>query len=118
MLIIPGIILYLAFALVYPAAVLEDGSATDALKRSYNLTKGHRGNIFVATFCMGILMSIVNLPIVAVTGLLPLTGIDFWPIAALAGIVSDILSQAFLVLSLVMYLSILRTLESRQSLIE
>src|SRR6185503_5406541 len=55
-LIIPGIILFLAFQLVYPIAVLEGGSITETLQRSYNLTKGHRWNILGATFVMGMLL--------------------------------------------------------------
>lgn len=118
LLIIPGIILYLAFRLVYPIAVLEGRTVSETLKRSYNLTKGHKGNIFVATFCMSLLIGITGIPITLMVALLPINGIDFWLVPAIATIISDILSQAMTVLSLVMYLSILRTSESRQSLIE
>jgi hypothetical protein len=50
--------------------------------------------------------------------LLVFNGINYWPLQVLAEIVSDILAQGATVLSLVIYLGILRTLESRQSLIE
>ena len=118
LLIIPGIILYLAFELVYPIAVLEGGSATEILKRSYNLTKGHRWNILGATFLMSLLLTIASAPATMLVTWLALSGVDFWPLQALAFIISDILSQAATILSLVIYLGILRTLESRQSLIE
>ena len=40
LLIIPGIIIWLALTLVYPVAVLEKRSVIDTLSRSWNLTKG------------------------------------------------------------------------------
>jgi hypothetical protein len=116
--IIPGIILFLAFELVYPVAVLEDRTITGTLKRSYDLTKGHRWNILGATFLMSMLTSIAGAPVMIAVTWLTFEGLDFWPLQALAAIVSDILSQGATVLSLVIYLGILRTLESRQSLIE
>jgi hypothetical protein len=67
---------------------------------------------------MSILIAFANAPGTMMATWLALSGVDFWPIQALAAIISDILSQAATVLSLVIYLGILRTLESRQSLIE
>ena len=49
---------------------------------------------------------------------LSISGVHFWPIQALAAIISDIINQGATILSLVIYLGILRTSESRQSLIE
>jgi len=118
MLIIPGIILMLAFKLVYPMAVLEEGSAIEILKRSYNLTKGHRLKILGATFVMSVLISFASAPVTLVVSWLLLSGFHLWPIDVAGAIVSDILSQGATVLSLVIYISILRTLESRQSVIE
>jgi hypothetical protein len=118
MLIIPGFILFLAFELVYPIAALEEGSATNVLKRSYNLTKGYRWKILGATFVMGLLISIAGVPLTLAVAALFLNGVTFWPVQALVAIVSDILNQTGTIMSLVIYLSILRTLESRHSLIE
>src|ERR1700752_1462621 len=42
--IIPGIFLFLAFELVYPMAVLEDGSPMEILNRSFAQAKGFRWN--------------------------------------------------------------------------
>ena len=117
-LIIPGIVLFLAFELVSPIAVLEGGSITGILQRSYNLTKGHRWNIFGATFVMSMLLAVAGAPMSILVVFLTLNGINFWPLHALAAIISDILSQGATILSLVIYLGILRTFESRQSLIE
>ena len=117
-LIIPGIILFLAFQLVYPIAVLEGGSITEILQRSYNLTKGHRWNILGATFVMGMLLAVTGAPVTILVVFLTLSGVNYWPLHAVAAIISDILNQGTTILSLVIYLGILRTFESRQSLIE
>lgn len=116
--IIPGIFLTVAFELVYPIAVLEDGSPTEILDRSYRRTKGHRWQILGATILMSIMIAITGAPASIAASWFVATGINFWPILALAAIISDILSQGATILSLVIYLSILRTLEWRQSVIE
>jgi len=46
-LIVPGIILAMMWSLAVPVKVLENKSATDAMSRSADLTKGDRGRIFV-----------------------------------------------------------------------
>jgi hypothetical protein len=116
--IIPGIFLFLAFELVYPIAVLENHSPIDILKRSYHLTAGYRWNILGATFLMSLMMGIASAPASIGVSLLVFNGVDFWPLQALAAVISDILSEGLTVLSLVIYLSIVRTLESTQSVIE
>ena len=118
LLVIPGIILYLAFELVYPVAVLEGGSPTEILNRSYTMTKGHRWNILGATFVMGMLLAVASAPVTILVAMLAFSGMNYWPLQALAAIISDVLTQGATILSLVIYLGILRTLESRQSLIE
>jgi hypothetical protein len=118
LLVIPGIILYLAFELVYPIAVLEGGSPTEILKRSYAMTKGHRWNILGATIVMSILLAVASAPVTILVASLAFSGMNYWPLQALAAIISDILTQGTTILSLVIYLGILRTLESQQSLIE
>lgn len=50
LLIIPGIILSLMWALTIPVAVLEDKGLRDSVSRSAELTKGNRGRIFVIYF--------------------------------------------------------------------
>ena len=47
LLIIPGIILGLMWALTIPVAVLEDTGLRDSVNRSAQLTKGARGRVFV-----------------------------------------------------------------------
>jgi hypothetical protein len=47
LLILPGIYLALMWALTVPVAVLEDKGLRDSVERSAQLTKGHRGRVFV-----------------------------------------------------------------------
>ena len=117
-LVIPGIILSIVFSLVYPIAVFEKGSASDALRRSAQLTRGHRWNIFLAYFVIGLLVGVVNMGTGGVLGILILNGISFWPLEVAVAIVTDVFAEAFTVLSLVIYVGILRTLASGQSVIE
>jgi uncharacterized membrane protein len=58
LLIVPGILLTLRYALVIPAAVLEDLGVSDSLSRSAALTKGHRGRIFLVYFLLLVLVLI------------------------------------------------------------
>ena len=113
--IIPGIIIGVALQVLYPVAVFEKGSAIDALKRSWELTKGYRWNIFLAGLVVGIVTALASLPGTGVTFLLAINEVHFWPLEALVAIYSDILSDSSTVLSLVIYLGILRTLERGHS---
>lgn len=47
LLIVPGVILFLMWALTIPVAVLEDTGLGDSLSRSRKLTAGHRSRVFV-----------------------------------------------------------------------
>jgi Membrane domain of glycerophosphoryl diester phosphodiesterase len=73
LLIIPGIILALMWALTIPVAVLEDRGLRDSAERSAELTKGTRGRIFVVGFLFVVLMYIFTMlwegPLIALLGL-------------------------------------------------
>jgi glycerophosphoryl diester phosphodiesterase family protein len=73
LLIIPGIILALMWALTIPVAVLEDKGLRDATSRSAELTKGSRGRIFMIYFLYLVLLYIViilwEMPMLAGIGL-------------------------------------------------
>jgi len=116
MLIIPGIILSLAFTLVYPIAVLDKYSPWETIKRSYNLTTGYRLKILGAGILMAIVMVLINIPVSGASAILLSYGVTFWPLHAAAAVISDILEQSTTVLSLIIYLSILRTLGNAFSL--
>lgn len=102
-LIIPGIIVYLASLLVYPIAVLEKGSVTEAFARCIELTRGHWLQIFGAQIILWILLLFISLVGSFFTEVAPV-----WPITAALGIVTQILNQTVTVMSLVMYLSLPR----------
>lgn len=111
-LIIPGIILTLGFELIYPMAALENLGPVEILKRSYNLTKGYKGNIFVARLVFGLLLGAIGIPAGTVLATLGANGVTFWPLQALLSMTTDILNEASTVLSLVIYLSILQRASS------
>ena len=116
--IIPGIILSLCYEVVYPVAVFEKGSAIDVLKRSYELTDGHRLNIFLAGFVISLLVIVCTVPVTAGVTALAVNGMSSVPLAIAAAIFTDILAEASTVFSLIVYLSILRTLEGGRSILK
>lgn len=104
--IVPGIIVGLALALVYPLAILENGSPIEILRRSAELTKGHRGKIFGATLVIWLLLLVVSLPGQGVVAYLAINSEENWPFQAAVAIFVDVIEQVATVLSLVIYLSI------------
>jgi MFS family permease len=59
LLIIPGIILSLGWALTIPVAVIENKGLKESTSRSWFLTKGDRGRIFVVAFLFVVLLYIM-----------------------------------------------------------
>ena len=112
--VIPGIFIALGLSLVFPVAILERGSLFEVLQRSWALTDGHRGNIFLATIAVLILQGLVAWPLKLGGEYLVAHDPAFWPLYAASGIVAAIMQQSTLVLSLVTYLSI-RALWSQSS---
>jgi hypothetical protein len=87
LLIVPGIILALMWALTIPVAVLEDKGLRESTSRSAELTKGSRGRIFMIYFLFFVLMYIVyilwEIPIFAAIGIFargqrPMTALPVW----------------------------------------
>ena len=105
-LIIPGLILSVAFSLVYPIATLENLGPVEILKRSFGLTKGSRWNIFWASVVLGLLVLLLNIPAIVVGAVFAAGGIAFWPVQVVLAMFNDILGEATTVLSLVIYLSL------------
>jgi hypothetical protein len=60
LLVVPGIIFGLWFALVTPAIVVEDLRATKAMSRSKRLASGNLGKIFGTLFVVGIISFIIS----------------------------------------------------------
>lgn len=67
LLVVPGVILATGLALAIPSVILEPRSASAALSRSWELTRGSRWRIFALAFTLLILLYV---PVVAITGLL------------------------------------------------
>lgn len=74
LLIVPGIILALMWALTIPVAVIEDTGLRDSVNRSAELTKGHRGRVFVLGLLVIVLWYAIymiwEIPIFAVIGVM------------------------------------------------
>ena len=116
LLIVPGIILALMWALTIPVAVLEDKGLRDSTSRSSELTKGSRGRIFMIYFLFLVLTYIVyilwEIPILGALGIFshgqrPMTALPVW--TQIAFPVGSFLSQCLvgplltIALSLVYY---------------
>jgi|GEM_PF-991034 len=106
-LIVPGIILSLAFELIYPLATLENLGPVDTLKRSFALTKGYRGSIFVAGLALWLSVGAISLPVQGISVLLMANGMRFWPVEAALAIMVDVVGEVSTILSLMIYLGIL-----------
>lgn len=111
--LVPGIFVSVLLALVYPLAVLEKGSSVDALVDSKELTKGHRWKILGAGIVVYGILFAASFAIqqLATFGT---EAFAFWAIP-LGAIIIDIFNQLPTVLSLVIYLSIRRTLEAEHA---
>ena len=101
--VIPGIIIMLSLSLVYPIAVLEEGSVSETLSRSSALTRGHRIEILCAWIVLGLIMLIPA----GVAVFLADAGL-FWPVTVIAAVASDILGQLQTIMALVIYLGLPR----------
>jgi hypothetical protein len=102
--VIPGIIISLTLVVVYPVAILEKGSPADVLRRSSQLTRGFRWEILGVEIVFGLLGLVTVFPVSFIVAN------PYSPsLAVTASIFTDILKQALTVMSLVMYLTLLRT---------
>jgi len=72
MLVVPGVIFSLWFALTTPAIIMEDLGATRGMSRSRALVKGNLGKVFVVGLLVFLLMMAITLPFGTVGALLPL----------------------------------------------
>ena len=106
-LIVPGIILALAFVPVGPIATLEEHSPVDVLKRSYNLTKGYRWRILGAVIVIWLLCLVLSIPIFVITALVG-SAVNFFLLNAVISMFADVVNASTIVLSLTIYLSLIR----------
>lgn len=109
--IIPGIIVSLAFTVVYPVAIFEKRGPIEVLERSWVLTKGHRWSILGGVIVLALLVGLVSVPASAIAVALAANQVSLWPLEVAAAIFVDIVAEIATVSTLVVYLGILRTLE-------
>lgn len=105
--IIPGIIVMLSFAVVYPVAVLEKGSVNEVFAQSVQLTRGHRLEILATYIVVGMIILVPA----AICGFI-IGMANYFPLTVAASIASDVFEHIFTVLSLVLYLSLPRPRET------
>ena len=74
LLIIPGVIISVALSVAVPAAVEERPGAFKALRRSFELTKGNRWQIFGVFFCLGLINALLQALVWGATALSPTAG--------------------------------------------
>ena len=107
LLIIPGIIVWLALSLAYPIVVAEDTGGTDSLSRSWELTKGYRWKIFVAGLVyIAVSVAItygIQLPVILASAFVFTAGsapIWFAVVSALSSILGAVLPAPLLAIGL------------------
>jgi uncharacterized membrane protein len=111
LLIVPGIIVALALSLVTPVIVAEDAGGTQAMSRSWDLTKGYRWKIFVTGLVyFAVSMAItygIQFPVLMATALVFSQGstpIWFSIISALTSVLGSVLpAPLFAIASCLIY---------------
>jgi hypothetical protein len=68
LLIVPGVILALAWSAAQPALVLEDRGVFDSFRRSLELTRRKRWSIFLLYFLVGLVWLVIELVLLALFG--------------------------------------------------
>ena len=60
--VVPGVVLMTRWAISVPVAMLEEGSARDALRRSREIVSGNGLSVFKVLFAVGALTALVQIP--------------------------------------------------------
>jgi uncharacterized membrane protein YesL len=68
LLLVPGVILMTRWAVSVPVAMLEEGNAREALRRSREIVAGNGWNVFQVLFAVGLLTFLVQIPFLLVAG--------------------------------------------------
>jgi hypothetical protein len=91
LLIVPGIIFLVKFSVSIPALIVEDRRGTDAMSRSWNITKGffwHALGVMVVAWLVTVVVSWVITAIAAIFG-------DFWIIQWIFSAIGQIITAPF-----------------------
>lgn len=107
LLIVPGVILSLMFAVCVPAAVVERLGVVEAFKRSNELTKGYKGLIFATYFLWGILVFGLTMLITWSFSNVESAGLDLLLMLLLQTAVLGMLNSTIYVLTAYIYLGLL-----------
>jgi hypothetical protein len=107
LLIVPGVILSLMLAVCVPAAVVERLGPVEALKRSSELTKGHKGLIFMTYFLWGVLVFALAMVITFSFANGESTGLELLPMLLIQTAVLGMLNSTIYVLTAYIYLGLL-----------
>jgi hypothetical protein len=98
LLIVPGIFLAVAYAVVIPAAVVERPGIKGAFSRSWDLTKGYRWSVLGLLLVMVVIVLIISFAIGAVGGVVAFSTGDFtllivldYLISALSGVLMSVM---------------------------
>ncbi|HEX6183753.1 MAG TPA: YciC family protein [Pyrinomonadaceae bacterium] len=107
LLIVPGVIFSLMYAVAVPAAVAERLGPFESLKRSARLTDGYKGLIFITQFLWGLIIVVINL---VVSGSFAFGGAGEGGLAPLfiQSLVGGMLNASANVLTVYIYLGLLR----------
>lgn len=110
LLIVPGIIFSLMYAVCVPVAIIEGRGPMDALNRSKALTSGYKGLLFITYFLWGLLVFVLN---IVVTMSFTNSGrFDLLPTLLLQTAVLGMLNSSLHVLTVYIYLGLLRERQS------
>ncbi len=113
--IIPGLIAAVGYFVVYPVATLNPGGLSEVLSKSWEITKGYRFRILATCIVLVLLSSAGGIVLGRIaSGILAAVSpgeMAFWLLRAGISLGGDIFRQLFTVLSLVTYLSLLKSKE-------
>jgi uncharacterized membrane protein len=111
LMVLPWIIVTLTFSVAVPVAAIENRGVIESLTRSAELTRGHKGLIFLTYFLWGVVITLLNL----------VTTLSFYyggggegtlPALLVQMLVDGMLSSSMFVLTVYVFLGILS--ENRQ----
>lgn len=111
LLLVPGVILSLMFVVCVPVAVIEGRGPIDALTRSYELTKGFKGLLFMASFLWGLFILVLNW--LVIRSFMRGANLDLLPSLLLQTAVLGMLNSSAHVLNVYVYLGLLRERRTR-----
>lgn len=104
--IVPGIILALAFSLAIPIIAIEGSRTIDALRRSYDLTRGRRWTIFWCSSAWGAVVFLVTVGLYLGLGIFAAVLRSGVILSVASVLLTEVMSATGIVLSLVIYLGI------------